>query len=188
MDWNNYLEKTQNRTVQPLLLEALQYVKNPTLALDLGAGALNDSRYLADLGFEVDAVDSNPGSANYLKDTDTHIHLHMASFAAFEYEPLKYSLVSAQYSLPFQPQDEFPITFSKILASLQKEAIITFQLFGKEDSWCGREDVSFHDKEEVQELLRGMQVHKFSEEKHTGTTAMGNEKHWHVFKIIAEKV
>ena len=51
--WSQYIAKTKNKSPRPLLVRALSYVKNKNKALDLGAGALNDSRYLLENGFKV---------------------------------------------------------------------------------------------------------------------------------------
>jgi len=56
--WPQYIEKTKNKPPRRLLVQALGFVKNKNAALDLGAGAFNDTRYLLQAGFKkVIAVD-----------------------------------------------------------------------------------------------------------------------------------
>ena len=58
-DWLNYINVTRNKRPRQLLVQALPEVKERETALDLGSGALNDSRFLLSQGFaQVIAVDN----------------------------------------------------------------------------------------------------------------------------------
>ena len=58
-NWSQYINITKNKQPRSLLLQTLGYVKNKGAALDLGAGALNESMYLLDFGFKkVIAIDN----------------------------------------------------------------------------------------------------------------------------------
>ena len=57
--WKKYYKDTEGRPPRKELIEALEFVQNRDSALDLGAGAMQDSVYLLSQGFkEVIAVDS----------------------------------------------------------------------------------------------------------------------------------
>ena len=62
--WRDYYRNTRARPPRPLTLKALPHVPSRNQALDLGAGALNDSRYLLAEGFaHVTALDQTPVAA-----------------------------------------------------------------------------------------------------------------------------
>ena len=50
--WKKYQGRTANGKLRPLVVEALEQVTRRDSALDLGAGALNDTAYLLEQGFK----------------------------------------------------------------------------------------------------------------------------------------
>ena len=48
--------------------------------------------------------------------------------------------------------------------------------------------MTFLSKKEVYELLNDFNIIYFKEKEFEGKTAMGKNKHWHVFYIIAQKI
>ena len=72
---------------------------NKGKALDLGCGAGNDSRFLKERGFEVTSVDSNETVRDFVPE------VMISSFEDFHFGD-GYSLINAQYALPFcNPQE-----------------------------------------------------------------------------------
>jgi tellurite methyltransferase len=63
--WPAVYEATRGRPAWPLVIEAAAPAPGKR-ALDLGAGAGRDSRFLLEQGFQVTAVDASPGAANEL--------------------------------------------------------------------------------------------------------------------------
>ena len=51
-DWQTYIKNTSKRAPRTLLVKALEYITEKNAALDLGAGALNESRLLIERGFK----------------------------------------------------------------------------------------------------------------------------------------
>jgi tellurite methyltransferase len=47
--------------------------------------------------------------------------------------------------------------------------------------------MSFHSRDEVLTLLRGLEVEHLQEIDEDGTTAVGDAKHWHLFHVVARK-
>jgi len=111
MNWNNYLIKTKASAPRPLLVEALNYVKNFKKALDLGCGAMNDTKTIFKAGFvSIDAVDNNPSVSEIAKDivdTGFSLKFYEETFSKFLFVHNNYDLISAQYSLPFTKQTDF---------------------------------------------------------------------------------
>jgi tellurite methyltransferase len=169
------------------LVEALQFVQNRESALDLGAGAMQDSKYLLEQGFmEVVAVDSEPSvAARDLQDKRAQIVI--STFEEFKFPVNKFDLVNAQFSLPFTHPREFERVFNSIKQSLKEGGILVGQLFGDRDEWTFNQDMTFLNKEEISNLLSDTEVLQMREEERDGTTAAGDEKHWHIFNLIIRK-
>ncbi len=178
--WNTYIERTKGIPPRPLLVESLQYVQGRK-ALDLGAGPMNDARYLMSKGFEVLAVDSNPNAR-----TEDVPFAH-ASFEDFVFPKEAYDLVSAQYALPFTKPDAFPKVFEGIQQSLKEGGVFTGQLFGPRDGFAGAKTMTFLEREEVERLFSGFEILKLEEEESDKESAIGEMKHWHIFYVIARK-
>ena len=187
--WNNYVEQTKAKPPRPLLIEALQYVTHKSEALDVGSGALNDSKFLLQEGFaHVTAVDQ------------TSIAQEIAVLLPkdrFEYKISKiedmnllsesYDFINAQLSLPFINPEVFKETFQKLISSLKKGGVINGQFFGNRDGWNYNEDMTFLTIEEARELLSELNLISFEEKEAPGVTAAGNIKQWHIFDFIAKK-
>ena len=61
--------------------------------------------------------------------------------------------------------------------------------FGLKDSWYSiKKDMTFLSKEQVLDLFKDFKVIKFKENEEDGKTALGSNKHWHTFDIIAKKI
>lgn len=123
--WLEYIEKTKNKGPRPLLVKALQFVKSKDEALDLGAGALNDTKYLITEGFKhVTAVDKENLVSDILQTIPSgRISYMHSTFDDFPFPINKLDLVSAQYSLPFNPPDPFQEVFDNIKKSLKVDGI-----------------------------------------------------------------
>lgn len=186
-NWKEYYDLTKNKPPRRLLTEAVPHVAHRGSALDLGAGALNDSIYLLGEGFEhVTAEDAEALATEVAEtlptDRFTYVVERMESFTFPERE---YDLVSAQYSLPFLSPDQLSAVWPKIIASLKEEGIVTGQFFGEKDEWSGRDTMNFHTRTSAEMLLSSLNVLEFKEEEVDRATAAGIMKHWHVFSFIA---
>ena len=188
--WKEYFEKTKGAKHRPLLVEAIKLVKEKNKALDLGAGAFNDIKYILSEGFKhVVAVDKVSVAEDILKNLlPAQVSYVISRFEDFEFVENNYDLVNAQYSLPFIEKNSFNKVFEKILSSLKSGGVFNGQFFGDRDEWNkGDDKMTFHTKEEAENLLKGLKVIKFVEEEKNGSTASGQDKHWHVFHFIVVK-
>lgn len=189
--WKNYHENTSgDYPPRPFLAKALNYVTNKEEALDLGAGALNDCKFLLKEGFgHITVVDVEDSVRERVADlADDRLDAQITSFDKFKFLENKYDLINAQYSLPFHGEEGFEALFKNITLSLKKGGILTGQFFGQNDQWnTGSRDVVFHSKEEALNLLKNLEIIDFQEEEKDGTKASGNTKHWHIFHFIARK-
>ena len=181
--WDEYNEVTKNKPPRKLLTKV---ATTGGYALDLGAGALNDTRYLLEQGYEVDVVDSNPSILELGKDLKK-VRLFVSRFDAFDFPIAKYDLINAGDAFPFNPPETFDAMIARLAASLKPGGVFVGQFFGVEDSWSNDKKMTFHTKEQVAALLKGFAVSHFEETKKEGKTAMGQNKFWHVFNVIATR-
>lgn len=188
-NWAEYYDKTRNMPPRSLLITALRHVKNKNKAIDIGGGALHDTRYLLNLGFEVTVIDNEPLLAKETEHIKSdRLNVHVTSFEDFEFGVSKYDLASAMYALPFNPPASFADVFNNIKQSLVKDGIFCGQLFGINDTWSTNSKMTFHTKEQIEKLLKGMEIIQLTEEDEDGKTANGQPKHWHLFHVIARKL
>lgn len=133
-DWEEYYEITKNKPPSKLLVKALRYVANKGKAIDIGGGALKDTRYLLEQGFDVTVVDKADLMAKEAEAMKSDkLHYFVSAFADFDFPKNGYDIASAMYSLPFNPPESFDAVFSRIKDSLVKGGIFCGQCFGVRD-------------------------------------------------------
>lgn len=175
---------------RPLLIKAAGLAEPKHDALDAGAGALNATKYLLSTGFKhVTALDSSPASRRVAEELPAdQVAFILARFEDFAYPVGAYDLVNAEFSLPFISAHAFPSVFTKLLGSVKPGGLFTGQLFGPNDSWNVPESgMNFHRRSDVECLLHGWTILEFTEESHPGKTKLGEDKHWHIFHLIARR-
>lgn len=188
-DWQEYYEITKNKPPTKLLIKALENVAAKNKAIDIGGGALKDTRYLLEQGFDVTVVDKADLMAKEAEAIKSDkLHYFVSSFADFDFPKSEYDIASAMYSLPFNPPDSFDAVFTRIKESLVNGGIFCGQCFGVRDEWSTNQKMTFHTKEQVEKLLSDMEVILLDEEEKDDRTANGTPKHWHIFHFIAKKL
>lgn len=188
--WANYYEQTKEQPPSALLVEAFSYIGEREKALDLGAGALKDTRYLLAQNFKhITIVDSEDLVTKLAKElSETRVTCIVSSYEQFEFPRDTYNLVNAQFSIPFNPPESFDIVFSRIKSSLKADGIFTGQLFGDRDEWnTDKRPLTFHNRAQAEELFSNMQIITFKEVERDAHLANGTPKHWHYYDIIAKK-
>lgn len=190
ISWRKYIDKTSANEVRPLLVEALAFATTKGSALDIGAGALNESKHLLSVGFtQVTAVDADEAAEERAKAVDdVRFSFVRSAYVDFDFKKESYDLINAQYSLPFNPPETFNQFMSKIISSLKPGGIFTGNLFGDKDGWnVEGSGKTFHSERSAREALSGLELIKFQEEESDKGTALGKPKHWHLFNFIARK-
>jgi tellurite methyltransferase len=175
---------------RPLLIRAAGLVAPKDHALDAGAGALNATKYLLSAGFNhVTALDSSPASQSAAAELSREqVSFVLSRFEDFDYPDRAYDLVNAEFSLPFIGAPAFPSVFTMLLAAVKAGGLFTGQLFGVNDSWNQPESgMNFHSRSDVERLLLRWTILELIEEDHPGKTKLGEDKHWHIFHIIARR-
>lgn len=189
--WAEYFSLSRSKPPTPLLVEALRYAPRKGKAIDIGAGALKDTRHLLEIGFEVTALDPEPLMAEEAKTMSSDkLHPVTASFHAFEFSRNEYDIVSAMYALPYcsAPRDVFHETFKRMKRSLKTGGVFCGNFFGLHDEHnAPGSGMVFLTKREIISLLKGLDIISFVEDERDGWTTNGTPKYWHVFSVIARK-
>jgi tellurite methyltransferase len=188
-DWDRFYHFTKDSAPWPLLIRAAALAPRKGRALDLGAGAGRDTRYLLEQGFAVTAVDAEPGAVALLSALPADcLRVVQSSFEDFIFDVATYDLISAQFALPFIPRDRFAGVFARLKAALAPGGLFAGQFFGVRDQWNTPDRaMTFLTRAEAEALLSDLETIEFTEEDADGHTADGSPKHWHVFHILARK-
>jgi trans-aconitate methyltransferase len=161
--------------------------ETPGEALDVGAGAGRDTAYLLDRGWRVTALDSSPSAIEALQRL-AHPNLHIVVSAAQDFAPSDYSLVNAQFSLPFIPREHFAGTVGRFRDSVRSVGVLAATFFGKHDEWnVPGNNLTFSTRAEIERTFGGWELIELNEVEEDGRTADGSPKHWHVFHLIARR-
>jgi tellurite methyltransferase len=48
-------------------------------------------------------------------------------------------------------------------------------------------DITHHSRQQIDQLLEAFEIEHLVEAEQSGETALGEEKHWHLFHIVARK-
>ncbi len=187
-DWSEYYKLTGNKPPSKLLVKALPFVANKEKAIDIGGGALKDTRYLLAEGFDVTVIDASESVREAAHALDSEkVHVHITTFEDFQFPEDTYDIASAMFALPFTGPTHFTEVFRRIEKSLVPGGIFCGQFFGKNDGWSQNPHMTFHTESEIKSLLEHFKLLSFAEIEKDGTTANGAPKHWHIFEFIARK-
>jgi SAM-dependent methyltransferase len=160
-------------------------------ALDIGAGALGETRYLLERGFDVDAVDPDPVSRQLADTLDAGVRRFTMSqkhIEAHRIPALAYDLVVALHVLPFVAPDRIDGVAADIERSLVPGGVLCCTLFGRRDSWAVSDlPVTGVTERRSSELFAGLRPLYFEESEHDGVDAEGKPKHWHVLRQVLGK-
>lgn len=188
--WSDYYKITSENPPTKILVEAVSKIDNKGIALELGAGTPKDTRFLLDNGFTVVAVDKDSQSKSFFEQINSDRFTFIQdSFENINYPDNHYDLISAQRSLPFiKEKDVLFKCFADIKLSLKPKGIFVGHFFGINDTWHKEGKVmTFLDRQEVDHLLKDLEIIKLVEKEEDSQTANGTPHHWHVFDVIARK-
>lgn len=191
INWNKYVQKTKNRQPVNYLMEAVKNLNDlKGNALDLGCGSGIDSKYIAENGFNVEAIDFDK---NAIKQTklickNLSVKIIQEDIKKFNIKNNFYNLIISWNTLPFLTKKESEKILADIQNGLISGGIFVFSIFGIEDEWAKiYKEMSFWTVEELKKTLSEMKFIKFLEEKQKGPTASGETKFWHKIQAIAQK-
>lgn len=100
----------------------------------------------------------------------------------------EFDLINASFALPFVKPEEFQRTWKRILRMLKRDGIVCVNLFGNRDSWAPKfSHITFLKRGDARKLFKGLKVISFKEREYDAKPAIGAEKHWHTFEVIAQR-
>ncbi|MGF1480706.1 MAG: class I SAM-dependent methyltransferase [Cyanophyceae cyanobacterium] len=188
-DWEEYYDAIKGRPPRDTLIKALEMAPEPGMAVDIGCGDGRDTVELLRRGWHVLAVDGEAeGITRLLQRPDintAHLKTQVVRFEALQLPAA--DLINASFSLPFCPPAAFPTLWHNIVTSLRTGGVFCGQLFGDRDSWAVYLSLTHHSRQQVEDMLQPFEIVLLEEEEHPGKTATGQEKHWHLFQIVARK-
>jgi SAM-dependent methyltransferase len=194
-EWSAYYQAVQGRPPRETLLFALDRAAEegsaPGFAVDLGCGDGRDTVEILRRGWRVTAIDGAADALERLSqrpDLDkTQLSTEVQKFETLQL-PNPVDLLNASFCLQFCEQECFPAFWQKIVDCIRPGGRFSGQLFGVRDSWTQYSNLNFHTRDCVENsLLANFELEYFEEEEHPGKTALGEEKYWHIFQIVARK-
>jgi tellurite methyltransferase len=197
-DWGSFYHITRDNPPWPLMVRGAALAPSRAggrRALDLGAGAGRDTRYLLAQGFQVTAVDAQAESVallaalpEELKPFQERLRVVQSRFEDFAFEPGGYDLINAQFALPFMARGDFFAVFGRIKGALAPGGVFAGQFFGDRDEWNTTDTtMTFLTRADAEALLTDLETVEFRELEEDGHVADGRPKHWHVYHILAHK-
>lgn len=195
-DWTAYYNAVAGRPPRETLLNALARFDaelpagTPKFAVDLGCGDGRDTVALLRRHWQVLAIDGEEAAiARLLSRPDLDLDNLQTRIERFEELALPRSLdlINASFCLPFCPPISFPGLWQTITNALRAGGRFSGQLIGDRDSWAQYPNTTHHTRQQVETLLAPFVVEWLEEEEHPGQTAIGEEKYWHLFHIVARK-
>ena len=190
-----YYDATMERPVREDLKLAVSLTE-PGTAIDCGCGAGSDIAFLLTNGFTVYGFDIEPESIARCRNRfneDDSVTLTCDSFSSFTYPAA--TLVCADASLFFCPQNEFEQVWSKINESLLPGGIFSGSFLGPKDAMAGSTynkeafwpNVLVFTEDQLKPKFKGYEIVKWTEHNMSGKTAQGEPEHRHIFSLVAKK-
>ena len=157
-------------------------------AIDLGAGAGNDAKYLLEKGFKVTCIDKEEKSKEIIMSQITQNE--NLKFVLQEFENLKLDkvdLIYSCFSLHFCNPEKFDSLMYEITENIKSNGFFVGNFLGEEDGWYGNDTMTFLSKEKVLDYFKDFEIKYYAEKKYVKETVIGDKKNWHVFEIMAMK-
>ena len=190
-DFSGYNSAQQGRAVRSLAIAAVDAASRdespvPPVAVDLGCGRGIESRYLAEHGFTVHAIDVDPSMRPVLAALGAELPVLPAITDLSTISSLPdCDLLLACAALPFVPRRAFDALWDIMLAALRPGGILAVDLFGDRDDWAGT-DGTYLARPEVEAALEGLEVLELEERERDGAS-FGGPKHWHTYRVLARR-
>ncbi|MGD1948710.1 MAG: class I SAM-dependent methyltransferase [Leptolyngbyaceae cyanobacterium] len=194
--WADYYQAVAGRPPRETLLTALERFSAEPLpnvrrtAVDLGCGDGRDTVELLRQNWRVIAIDGESEAIIRLRRRSdinrTYLETRVQRFEELTLPP-DLDLINASFCLPMCKPDCFSTLWEEIVVALRPGGRFCGHLFGDRDSWTIYGDINFHTRSQIEELLSYFNIELLDEEDHPGKTALGEEKHWHLYNIVASK-
>ena len=189
-----YLDETRYHPVSnSLYLSVASLNEYKRRALDLGCGALRDSKFLFNCGFVVDAIDKDPLIQEYtdfFKDCPKgSFNLIAEDYNTYDLGNEKYLIINAQNTISFNTKSQVNKLVEKVYNALLPGGCFSGNLFGQDDSWVEVEDknMSFYSRKEAMKLLKKFKIKEVWETDEDGFAAAGIKRHFNIIYFYSQK-
>lgn len=193
---SKYFDATEFRETRDELKQGVALVDGPRNAIDCGCGAGSDVAFLRANGFTVHGFDIDPEAIARCQRRfhgDDGVSLSQDSFSTFCYPQA--SLIVADASLFFCPEDEFPDVWDMICSALLPGGVFVGSFLGPDDTMAhprySREafwpDVLVANETRVRTWLESLEIVSFTEHKKSGKAPGGRHHDWHIYSVVARK-
>jgi len=158
-------------------------------ALDIGAGAGNDSAWLLENGFTVTSLDKDASKLRANEALNGKATILELSWDEFVFTPNSLNLIIAQNTFPFLSREKTERVIVDAVSALQSGGFICYTLFGPKDAWAHKENMHFVSYEDAIAFAEKLPVEIFyrSNEIGYGSTMSGDMKFWEIHRIILKK-
>lgn len=193
-----YYNSTKDREIRSDLIYAIEQMIEPKIVIDCGCGAGSDIEYLLSKGFRIYAFDSEASAIERCKERfkgNTDVILSKDTFHSFKYP--QSSLVLADASLFFCPENEFDYVWIEMHKCLKPKGIFCGSFLGPKDTMASSDydkdaywaDILVLNEKEVRALFaKSYEILRFTEHKSSGNDPDGKAHNWHIFSVVAKKV
>jgi trans-aconitate methyltransferase len=156
------------------------------LALDVGAGPLNDAQFMLRAGLRVHAVDHDPRTIALAADVDDPgLSVVQADIRDVAVAAQAYALVVAIHVLPFLSREDLPSVLAGLIGGLAPGGVLCATFLGPDDAWAGRRPrMTFASRAQVSSMFGGLEAVELSERRYDGRNASDEPKRWHVLRCI----
>lgn len=185
-----YYNITKNSKPHANVVSFLKLNIYPATAIDLGCGAGRDTIALLKYNWNVLAIDKEDTEAiiNEQLSKEEQRRFKFLKSVFGEMNLPKANLIVANFSLPFSKKEYFNLIWNKINNSLLKGGYFVGNFFGRKDSWIKhKKHLIFLSENEVKDLFTDFELIQFNEIEKDAKIASGEEKHWHIYDVIAKK-
>jgi len=159
-------------------------------AVELGCGSGIDTIKLVQSGWKVYAVDStNDGFDNIRAKLPLEKHADVECVQAY-FEDMRIpeaDMVYSVFSVPFCRPEYFDAFWDRIVAAIRPGGRFAGNLFGVKDEWAYMQDVTFIEKEQIDDLFKCFEIEHFREQCSEGPSVLTPTKFWHLFDVVARK-
>ncbi len=196
INWEEYYKVHTDDEIEPnrLLKKVIDKPNNIKSAIDLGSGAGTDTISLLEKGINVYSIDKEASSSRIINQRLKNLNKEnlktnlMCITDNFETINLpKVDLINCYNSLSYCNPSHFYKFIDNIKSSINKGGTFAANFFGVEDSWYGKENMTFLTKQNVLDLFHDFNIIEINETKKKGVTSLKKEKFWHFIDIIATK-
>lgn len=192
MSWNKYYKAHKKTDTSRLLSYAGGFMGDDLNgeALDIASGTGHDIPFLLEKGFKVTAFDKESKSIEIIKSKfgeNPKVSVIKSTIEEYKFEPNTYGFINAQFALFFISQEQIKETLGSIIGALRPNGIFCGQILGPEDEWASLKEINTLERKEVKKIFSGFEFIEFSEIQRKGKTAIGKEKFWHFYNIVARK-